>query len=101
MKSITLAAVAIFLLSKIGAGMQIIHQSLESVVQQSDLCVIGEVKSVSQRKEIYWKILELRFVKITRVFGQMKREGEWLCTYKEAMPHSRQGIEVSPRVSGS
>jgi len=81
---------------------QIFHESIEAVLQKTQIAMAVEVTSVSPpRKEGYWKTVDFRAVSTRVLFGDRKKGEKLRCRYSQGMPHLRGSMGVSPLVTGS
>lgn len=81
---------------------QIVHESLESVLQKSRAAVVVEVLSVSKpRVDGYWQNVDFQARSIRTLFGDQQLAQKLTCRYAQGLPHRRGDMAVSPLVTGS
>jgi argonaute-like protein implicated in RNA metabolism and viral defense len=81
---------------------QIVHESLESVLQKSRAAVVVEVTSVSEpRVDGYWQNVDFQARSIRTLFGDRQPAQRLACRYAQGLPHRRGDMAVSPLITGS
>ena len=82
--------------------MQIIKESLESVLNKTRYALIVEVQSVSAVSDgPYHRELDVTARLLKPIFGQWTAQATFVCRYSEGLPHQRGNKSISPLVTGS